>query len=187
MTTYHARSEPPASGFAVPPTWVRILLGIVLIAAGIFVLGDVALATVISAMLIGIAAIVAGGFEIVHAFWTKGWGGFVWQILLGIIYVAFGFVLVTRPVAGALALTYFLGLLLIASGVVRMFLAFRHWQEAGWFMLLSGAIGVVAGGVILSGWPLSGLWVLGFFIGIDLISHGVAWLIYAWRPAARTA
>lgn len=46
-------------------------------------------------------------------------------------------------------------------------------------MLLSGAFGI-----ILSGFPMTGLWVV---LGVDLISHGIAWLTCAWPPAARTA
>ena len=61
----------------LPPTSVRLLLGLVLIVGGIFVLGDVALATVISAIVIGVTAIVVGAFEMMHAFWMKGWGGFI--------------------------------------------------------------------------------------------------------------
>ncbi|WP_349629364.1 DUF308 domain-containing protein [Bradyrhizobium sp. BR2003] len=61
-------------GLPGPPLWVCVLLGLVLIAAGLLVLGDVVLFTVISAIFIGWTAIVAGGFEILHAFWTKGWG-----------------------------------------------------------------------------------------------------------------
>jgi uncharacterized membrane protein HdeD (DUF308 family) len=48
-----------------------------MIVAGLLVLGDVALATLVSTIVIAALAIVAGGFEIIHAFWTKGWGGFV--------------------------------------------------------------------------------------------------------------
>ena len=51
-------------------------------------------------------------------------------------------------------------------------------------MLLSGIFGVLAGVVILTGWPMTGLWVIGFLLGVDLIVHGLGWLAYAWRPAA---
>jgi uncharacterized membrane protein HdeD (DUF308 family) len=159
----------------------------VLILAGILVLADVAVATWISALIIGIIAIVGGAFEILHAFWTKGWGGFLWQILLGALYVAVGIVLVSQPASGALVLTYILGLLLLISGIVRVFLSFSHWDEVGWVMLISGAFGVLAGLIILTGFPMTGLWVLGLLLGIDLISHGAAWLVYAWLPSQRTA
>src|SRR5215470_16957289 len=182
-----ATSSTGTAALSAPPAWVRVLLGIVLILAGVFVLGDVVLATLISTIFIGATAIVAGGFEIVHAFWTKGWGGFLWQLLLGALYVAAGIVLLSQPVSGALMLTYVLGLVLAISGFVRIVLSFRHWEGGGWIMLLSGIFGVLAGLVILTGFPLTGLWVLGFLLGIDLIMHGVAWFTYAWLPTAKAA
>ena len=175
------------SGLSVPPTWLRVLLGVVLILAGILVLGDIAVATLISAVIIGVIAIVGGAFGIIHAFWTKGWGGFLTQVVLGALYIGFGIVLVSQPASGALVLTYVLGLLLLVSGFVRISLSFSHWAEAGWIMLISGAFGVLAGLVILTGFPMSGLWVLGLLLGIDLISHGIAWLVYGLLPAVRTA
>jgi uncharacterized membrane protein HdeD (DUF308 family) len=178
MTT----SSTGTAALSTPPTWVRVLLGIVLILAGLLVLGDVALATLISTILIGAAAVVAGGFEIIHAFWTKGWGGFLWQLLLGALYVAAGIVLLSQPVSGALILTYALGLLLVISGVVRIMLSIGHRESGGWIMLLSGIVGVLAGLVVLTGFPMTGLWVLGLVLGIDLIMHGVAWFAYAWLP-----
>jgi len=125
-----------------PPFWICVLLGLVMIGAGILVLGDIMLVTLISTIFIGWVSIFAGAFEIVHAFWTKGWGGLVWQVLLGILYVAFGIVLVGQPVASALILTYVLGLVLLISGFVRILLGISHWREAGWIMLLSGAFGI---------------------------------------------
>ncbi|MCV3211137.1 HdeD family acid-resistance protein [Mesorhizobium sp. YC-39] len=171
----------------VPPTSVRLLLGLVLIVGGVFVLGDIALATMISTVVIGVTAIVVGAFEMMHAFWMKGWSGFIWQFVLGILYVVFGAMVVNQPVSGALVLTYILGLLLAASGIVRLFVGVKHWSDVGWTMVLSGAFGFLAGLVILTGWPTTGLWVLGFLLGIDLISHGIAWLAYGWLPAAKTA
>ncbi len=169
------------------PTWVRVLLGIVLIIAGVVVLGDVVLATVISTILIGIVAIVGGVFEIIHAFWTKGWGGFIWQIILGLLYVVAGIYLVTSPVSGALALTWIIAIVLLASGVVRLVVGFQHWSSGGWLLVLSGVFGIVAGLIILTGWPTSGLWVIGFLLGIDLIFSGVGWLVHAVTGGPRTA
>jgi uncharacterized membrane protein HdeD (DUF308 family) len=182
MATYDTATSLPA-----PPTWARYVLGLSLILAGLFVLGDIATATIISTIFIGCIAVVAGAFEIINAFWTKKWGAFLWQLLLGILYVAFGIALFNRPVAGALMLTYVLGLLLLMSGIVRVMLSFRHWREAGWLMLLSGAFGVAAGLIVLTGFPKTTLWVLGLVLGIDLISHGAAWLTYAWLPTGDRA
>jgi uncharacterized membrane protein HdeD (DUF308 family) len=176
-----------AESLTLPPLWVCALLGVVMIVAGIFALSDVAFATIVSVKLIGLTAIAAGAFEIFHAFWTKGWGGFLWQILLGVLYLAFGLVLLTQPVSGALILTYLLGAFLFASGVIRCVLSFAHWQQNGWMMLISGAFGVLAGLMILFGFPTISIWVLGVLLGIDLLSHGLAWLLYAFQSVRRTA
>ncbi|MBR0697482.1 HdeD family acid-resistance protein [Bradyrhizobium lablabi] len=186
MTTYDSSSATRLGGPPTPPLWVCVLLGLVMIGAGLLVLGDVALFTVISTIFIGWTAIVAGGFEIVHAFWTKGWGGFVWQLLLGALYLALGIVLLSQPVTGALILTYVLGLLLLLSGIVRILIGVSHWQT-GWVILISGIFGTLAGLVILTGFPATGLWVLGLLLGIDLLSHGIGWLTYAWLPTAKAA
>jgi uncharacterized membrane protein HdeD (DUF308 family) len=166
------------------PTWLRVLLGIVLIIAGLIVLGNIAMATVVGTMFIGIVAIVGGVFEIIHAFWTKGWGGFIWQIILGILYVIAGIYLVTRPVGGALALTWVIAVVFLALGIVRLVAGFQYWKMGGWLLVLSGIFGIIAGIIILSGWPESSIWVIGLLLGIDLVFAGVGWLMYAWAPNA---
>jgi uncharacterized membrane protein HdeD (DUF308 family) len=185
MTTYDSR--PTIEGLGPPALWVCTLLGIVLMGAGILALGDVVFATIISVKLIGLAAILAGAFEIMHALWTKGWGGFLWQIALGVLYVAFGFVLLTQPATGAIVLTFVLGAVLFGSGLIRCVLSFAHWHQNGWMMLVSGLFGVLAGVLIAFGFPSISLWALGFLLGVDLISHGLAWLLYAFQSARRTA
>jgi uncharacterized membrane protein HdeD (DUF308 family) len=183
MTFYDASSEPASGSASAPPVWVRISLGLILILAGLFILGDIALATFISAVLIGATAIAAGSFEIVHAIWTKGWGGLAWHVLLGFLYVSFGIVLVTEPLPGSPLLTYVLGLVLVLSGIVRILFAYTHWKETGRIMLSSGTFGVIAGLVILTGFSMNRFWLLGLLLSIDLISHGIAWLTYGRLPS----
>jgi uncharacterized membrane protein HdeD (DUF308 family) len=74
----------------------------------------------------------------------------------------------------------------VLSGFVRTLIGLSHWKEFGWIMLISGLFGIVAGLVILTGFPRTGLWVLGFLLGIDLLAHGMAWLTFGWLPARRT-
>jgi uncharacterized membrane protein HdeD (DUF308 family) len=172
-----------ARGSASPPIWVRILLGIVLVGAGVVVLADLALVAVVSTMFIGSVAVAVGSFEILHAFWTKGTGGLPWKALLGVLYLAVGIVLLNQPSSGALILTYAVGLLLLLSGLVRIRLGVGSWHEHGWIMLLSGLFGALAGLSILAGFPRTTLWVLALLLGIDLIAHGAAWLSFAWLPS----
>ena len=139
----------------------------------------------LGAMIIGIAAIVGGAFEVIHAFWTKGWGGFIWQIILGLLYIAAGIYIVTRPVSAVPALTWVIAIVFLALGVVRLIAGFQFWSAGGWLLVLSGIFGIAAGIIILSGWPESSIWVIGLLLGIDLIFSGVGWLTYAAAGPSR--
>jgi uncharacterized membrane protein HdeD (DUF308 family) len=46
-------------------------------------------------------------------------------------------------------------------------------------VLCNGVITVLLGIAIWQQWPGSGLWVLGTFVGIDLIVNGVTWSVLA--------
>jgi uncharacterized membrane protein HdeD (DUF308 family) len=44
-----------------------------------------------------------------------------------------------------------------------------------------GSISLVLGILILAQWPVSGLWVIGLFLGIELVAYGVAWIAVALK------
>jgi uncharacterized membrane protein HdeD (DUF308 family) len=54
-------------------------------------------------------------------------------------------------------------------------------------MLISGIVGLLAGSMILFSFATISVWVLGFLLGVDLIAHGLAWLLYALQSARKTA
>jgi uncharacterized membrane protein HdeD (DUF308 family) len=161
--------------------WGAILLGVLLVVAGLFMLGDVVLATVISAILFGVVLLVAGVAEVFQAFSAPHWRGFLFRLLIGGLYAVCGLMLVMDPLGSSVTLTLIFGVALIASGVVRLFQAFQYWQWFGVLLLASGIIGILAGLVILAKWPISGLWVIGFVVGVDLLFHGVWWIVLGWR------
>lgn len=165
------------SGSSVSTSWWgALLLGLVFIAAGLFILGDVVLATVISAMVIGFALIVAGASEIVHGFSAPHWRALALRLLIGALYGICGVILITDPLSASVVLTFVFALALIVSGIGRLLQSFHYWRWSGALLFLSGLIGIAAGLVILAKWPVSGLWVLGTLVGIDLVLHGIWWL-----------
>lgn len=168
-----------SEGLGGAPWWAYGLLGVALIAASLFILSHVVAATIVSAILFGIILVVSGGFEIAHAFWAKGWAGFLSNLAVGVLYVLAGGVLLYNPVASSLLLTLVFAVSLIVSGAIRVWLSFRYWHQLGWVLLISGLIGILAGVVILTGWPVTGLWVFGLCLGIDLLFFGVWWVGYA--------
>lgn len=167
--------RPPARG----SWWAHALLGAALAAAGVYVLGNAIAATLVTVTLLGATLVVVGAFEVASSFWAKGWGGFMLNLVIGVLYVIAGAVLVYDPVAATAFLTLLFSISLIVSGFVRIALALRYWRDFGWLLVTSGVIGILAGLVILSGWPVSGLWVFGIVLGVDLLTYGAWWIAYA--------
>ena len=157
--------------------WI-VALGIIFMLAGVIALGSVMAATASAVLIVGIMMIMAGVAEIFAAFRVKDWGKAIFWGLLGVLYVAAGIIAINNPFAAATILTLFLGIALIAGGVVRMFLAW-HMREAGkpWgWVVVSGIISILLGAMIIAKWPYSSAYVLGIFLGIDLIFIGSSWL-----------
>jgi uncharacterized membrane protein HdeD (DUF308 family) len=156
--------------------WI-VALGVVYLLAGFVALGSVVMATVASVLIVGVMMIVAGVAEVFSAFQIKSWGKFLLWVLLGVLYIIAGFVTFENPLLAAALLTLILGASLVASGIMRIILAFSIKQETPWiWVLLSGVITLLLGLLILAHWPVSSLYVLGLFLGIDLIMAGTGWI-----------
>ena len=156
--------------------WI-VALGVVYLIAGFVALGSVVMATVASVIVVGAMMIVAGAAEIIGAFQVKSWGKFLVWALLGVLYVVAGFLTFANPLFAAVLLTLFLGASLIASGAVRLFLAFSMKRESPWvWVALSGAITLLLGLLIVARWPVNSVYILGLFLGIDLIMAGAGWI-----------
>src|SRR6202007_3291297 len=149
---------------------------VVYVIAGFIALGSIVMATVASVFVVGFMMIVAGVAEIINAFQCKGWGKFLVWALLGVLYIIAGFITFENPLFAAVILTLLLGASLIASGIVRIFLAFSMKREQPWiWVLLSSIITLLLGLLILARWPVSSVYVLGIFLGLDLVMAGPSW------------
>ncbi len=169
--------------------WI-VALGVVFLIAGFIALGSAVAATASAVMIVGIMMIMGGGAEIIAAFSVKGWGKFIVWMLLGALYVGAGIIAIMNPFAAATILTLMLGAALVAGGVLRIFLAFSMKSAGkpwGW-VVVSGLVTLLLGAMIIAQWPASSFFVLGIFLGIDLIFIGSGWVTMGLalknRPAA---
>jgi uncharacterized membrane protein HdeD (DUF308 family) len=152
-------------------TWF-LVLGIALIVIGMIAIGSAVEATIISVMFLGWLLIIGGGFEVIHGFSRRPWSGFFINLLGGVLYFVAGLVMVTNPARAAVTLTLLIAIILIIAGLFRLFVAFSTpLHHRGW-LILNGAISVLLGAMIWDAWPVSGLWVIGLFIGIDMVFDG---------------
>jgi len=156
--------------------WI-VALGVVYLVAGVIALGSVFAATVASVLVVGIMMMIAGVAEVISAFQVKTWGRFFFWLILGILYIVAGFVAWDNPLLTAVWLTLFLGAALVASGIVRIFLGFNMQHGSPWmWVVVSGLITLLLGVIILAHWPVSAVYTLGIFLGVDLVFAGASWI-----------
>jgi uncharacterized membrane protein HdeD (DUF308 family) len=156
--------------------WI-IALGVIYVIAGLIALTSIVEATVVSVWIVGIMMLIAGIAEVIHAFQVKSWGKFLLWALLGALYIVAGFVTFENPLLAAAILTLVLGIALVASGIMRIILAFSVKGGTPWiWVAVSGIITLLLGLIILAHWPVSSLYILGLFLGIDLVFAGAGWI-----------
>ncbi|MGD9645612.1 MAG: HdeD family acid-resistance protein [Pirellulales bacterium] len=160
--------------------WWFLLLGILLIVVGTTAITYSVLATVMAVAFIGVLLVMAGGAQLVAAFWAGNWSGFLLSVLAAILHLVVGAMLIARPVAAGEALALLIGAFFLVGGLFRiiaaMALRVHHW---GW-LLLNGAVTALLGLLVLGDWPGSSLWVIGTLIGVDLLFHGWVWVMLAF-------
>jgi uncharacterized membrane protein HdeD (DUF308 family) len=154
-----------------------LLLGILLIVVGMVAIAYPFVATITTVQVLGFLMLFAGVMEIVSGIWTRRWRGFFVHLLCGLLYLFAGLVFVERPIGMGFVLTLMLAVFFFAGGIIRIVVAVAE-RFSGWgWTLLSGVISVVLGVMIWQDIPESTLWLIGTFVGIDLIFIGWSWVM----------
>lgn len=162
---------------AIRGRWVWfVLLGLVLVVLGGIALFAVVVATLATALAIGVLLIIGGLGEVIGAFWSRGWSGFFFHLLSGLLSIVVGGLFLWAPVGALLALTLLLACLLVVSGLFKIIVAIGYRFAAWGWPLVSGIIDLILGILILMELPESALWVIGLFVGISLIFRGFNWI-----------
>jgi uncharacterized membrane protein HdeD (DUF308 family) len=168
-----AQESRPVGMDALARHWGWFLaLGIVLILLGTIAIGSAVLMTIASVLLFGALLVVGGVLQTVHAFWDRRWNGFFIDLLGGILSLVVGLMIAANPAASAVALTLLIAVFLIVGGVFRIAGSLAVQVQHRLWLLLYGIVNLVLGIMIWRQWPVSGLWVIGLFIGIDMIFNG---------------
>jgi uncharacterized membrane protein HdeD (DUF308 family) len=160
--------------------WKWLLgLGIFSIILGVFALGALTITTLVSIFFLGFLLLANGIVEGIHAFKADKAKEFFFHVSTGVLYAAVGVLFVINPVASAASVTLLLGAFFIAGGVFRIIWAFvtrfRNW---GW-VVLNGIVTLLLGVIVWADWPISGLWVIGLFVGIEMVINGWSRVMFA--------
>jgi len=154
--------------------------GILLVVLGTIGLGMTIWLTLASVFIFGVFLVIGGGVQIFQTFKCKGWESILWHALIAVLYVLAGLNIMADPLAASTLFTLLLAGALVGIGVVRLIMAFqlRGVKNWGW-PLIGGIAAMVLGFMILARWPVSGLWVIGLFVAIEMIFSGWSYIFIA--------
>ena len=150
-------------------------VGILLIVLGIVAIVLPNISTLVTETWISFILISSGAAKLVYAFRTREQEGFIWKLLLGVLYVVTGVMLFAKPFTGILTLTLLLGSFLLTEGTFELFLAFRLRPQPNWtWVLANGVVTIVLGAMIWFQFPFNAPWLLGTLVGASVLFSGIS-------------
>jgi uncharacterized membrane protein HdeD (DUF308 family) len=154
--------------------------GILLVVLGTIGLGMTIWLTLASVFIFGVFLVIGGGVQIFQTFKCRGWVSILWHTLIAVFYVLAGISIMSDPLAASTLFTLLLAGALVGIGVMRLVMAFQLRGVKNWFSpLIGGVAAMVLGVMILARWPVSGLWVIGLFVAIEMIFGGWTYIFIA--------
>ena len=150
-------------------------LSVLMIVAGIRAIASPLGAGIAINLLVAWLLIFSAGAHLVFAWHRRSAGGFLWEILVGILYMLTGIYLLMRPVAGLASLTLALAIYLFLEAMLEFVMGFtlRPRPGSGW-LLIDGIVTLILAVMIWRTWPSSTEWVIGTLVGISMLFSGIS-------------
>ena len=180
----------PGTDGAPKPIWL-FALGALMIGLGILALSYPLVSTLAVELTLGILLAIAGVATLVHAFSDKEWTGFIWQILIAVVYLFGAVIFFLDPLGVTVALTIYLGVVFFVDGVFLIVMGIRARPTPRWgLFVLSGVASILLGLYVFFGIPTGGsLVLLGVLLGVNFIFVGATLLAFGFgiRDAMKRA
>jgi uncharacterized membrane protein HdeD (DUF308 family) len=160
--------------------WLLLLiLGIATAFIGSLAIISSFIFTLATVTFFGMLLLIGAIIQLVNALTCRNWRGFLVYLLTGILYGVVGLIMMNHPIAAAAGLTLMLAAAFIAGGIMRIVAAAME-RFHGWpWVMVSGFISLLLGMFIWRNFPGDAFWVIGLFVGIDLIFLGWSWIVLA--------
>jgi uncharacterized membrane protein HdeD (DUF308 family) len=160
-------------GAAAKAPGALIGLGILFIILGMIGVAGQVMFSFVTINMLGAFLIIGGGLQLAHAIKSHGWKSVGIQVVLAVLYIAAGVFIWAYPIPALEAITLWLAAIFFITGFLRLVSAFQHRHFREWFWLvLSSAISILMGVLIMNGYPASSLWLPGLLIAIELLLQG---------------
>ncbi len=166
---------------------VSLIIGVLLIVLGIIAIAQPSISTIFAETWFAVILASAGVGKLIYAFQTRDRGGFIWKLLLSVLYIATGIMLLVYPSTGVLTLTLLLGSFLLTEGIFELILAFRLRPQQNWTWVLGdGIITLLLGAMIWFQWPFNAPWLIGTLVGASVLFTGVSRVMLSLNARSAT-
>lgn len=156
-----------------------LLLGIIMVVLGTVAFFIMPAATLGTVLVLGWLLFISGVIELIQAFRERKSGNLFLHLFGGVLGILVGLLVVTHPVAGAVAWTLLFASFFTVIGIFRIVAALRlkfpHW---GW-AVFDGVVTLGLGTLLWAEWPWSGLWFIGLAVGVSLVLRGWSYIMLA--------
>jgi uncharacterized membrane protein HdeD (DUF308 family) len=159
--------------------WLFLALGLVSIIVGLMAISSTVIATMASVWVFGLLLLIEGISEVIHAIMVRNWRGFALHLVAAVLYLFAGVFMLEDPLRAAAVLTLLLAAAFFSGGLLRIIFSLAVQFPSWPWVLLNGVVDIFLGVLIWREWPGSSLWVIGLFLGIDLLFHGWSCVILA--------
>jgi len=163
-------------------------LSVLMIVAGILAIASPLAAGIAVNVLIAWLLVFSGCVHLVFSWYTRTTGGFLWELLVGILYILIGGYLLVHPVAALMSLTIALAIYLFLEAILEFALGFklRPLPGSNW-LLFDGVITLILAVMIWRTWPSSSAWVIGTLVGISMLFSGTSRLMLSLAARSVTS
>ncbi len=151
----------------------RVALGALLLALGLAALATPFVAGKSAPAVLGLLLVASGVLQVLQTFALRDRRLRNSALFGSAISILAGALLIALPKLVFTALTLLLGFSFLLDGLVEVAAAVRgRGNREGGLALIDGLINVGLGLSIAAQWPLSGIWAIGVYVGIRILSSG---------------
>jgi uncharacterized membrane protein HdeD (DUF308 family) len=161
-------------------SFLFVIQGVLMVVAGVVAFVYPLVTTLAVTLFLGWMMIISGIVQAITLVAGSRVPHFWLQLLSAVLWVITGFLFVRNPGVAVGTLALLMVIFFMVEGIAKIVLALTVRPLANWgLVLVSGLIGVALSLYLIAN-PALTLLVLGLFIGIQLISEGIAIFMLAW-------
>ncbi len=152
---------------------IFLLEGMVFVVLGTLAVIAPYVSTIGLTLVLGWLLLLGGIWQIVRSVGFISMPGFSLWFFIGVVQTVVGYFLINNPTQGGLTLTLLITVFFAIEGAGKVSLALMMRPLAHWgSMFFSGLTAMCFAFAVWLGWPQTGYWVLGLFLGVNMMLLG---------------